>query len=146
MRPTPANSSPSASTARRAFSASRAAACRAGHRSGRVTLRAEGVGFEPTEPVDPAQRFSRPPHSTTLPPLRRGLRLLRPRAQPDGAGDAGAAQSAVAAGVLREVLLVVRLGVVERAGGSDLGHDLAQSGVVQRRLVAVARSLDRGAL
>ncbi len=30
---------------------------------------AEGVGFEPTERSH-AQRFSRPPHSTTLPPLR----------------------------------------------------------------------------
>jgi hypothetical protein len=30
---------------------------------------AEGVGFEPTESLHP-QRFSRPPHSTALPPLR----------------------------------------------------------------------------
>src|SRR5438034_157363 len=30
---------------------------------------AEGVGFEPTESLRP-QRFSRPPHSTALPPLR----------------------------------------------------------------------------
>ena len=30
---------------------------------------AEGVGFEPTEGLHP-QRFSRPPHSTALPPLR----------------------------------------------------------------------------
>src|SRR5207247_1405173 len=45
--------------------------------------------------------------------------------EPDGAGDAGAAESAVAHRVLREVLLVVRLGVVERAGRRDLGRDLA---------------------
>jgi hypothetical protein len=32
--------------------------------------RAEGEGFEPSEPLDAAQRFSRPPHSTALPPLR----------------------------------------------------------------------------
>ena len=31
---------------------------------------AEGQGFEPWLPVEPAKRFSRPPHSTTLPPLR----------------------------------------------------------------------------
>jgi hypothetical protein len=31
---------------------------------------AEGVGFEPTVPVNPGQRFSRPPHSSALPPLR----------------------------------------------------------------------------
>jgi hypothetical protein len=30
---------------------------------------AEGVGFEPTEALR-LQRFSRPPHSTALPPLR----------------------------------------------------------------------------
>jgi hypothetical protein len=37
---------------------------------------AERVGFEPTEDLHP-QRFSRPPHSTTLPPLRvRGRRRM----------------------------------------------------------------------
>src|SRR5439155_16467518 len=45
--------------------------------------------------------------------------------EPNGAGDAGAAESAVAHRVLREVLLVVRLGVVERPGRRDLGRDLA---------------------
>ena len=39
---------------------------------------AEGVGFEPTGPVDPALRFSRPVHSTALPPLR-GLQILGTR-------------------------------------------------------------------
>src|SRR5215211_271867 len=109
--------------------------------------RAEGVGFEPTEPVDPAQRFSRPPHSTTLPPLR-GARtsLVCLRAEPDRARDAGAAQAAVAVRVLGQVLLVVGLGVVERAGGGDLGRDHAVTGRAQRRLVAVPRRLDRGAL
>ena len=34
------------------------------HKRGKM---AEGEGFEPPEPF-PAQRFSRPPHSTTLPP------------------------------------------------------------------------------
>ena len=29
-------------------------------------------GFEPSSPGAPVKRFSRPPHSTTLPPLRRG--------------------------------------------------------------------------
>src|SRR5436853_4331628 len=46
----------------------------------------EGEGFEPSVRLNDAQRFSRPPHSTTLPPLqvpaypnerdRRGSRLL----------------------------------------------------------------------
>ena len=35
-----------------------------------LALSAEGVGFEPTVPVNPGQRFSRPPHSSALPPLR----------------------------------------------------------------------------
>ena len=33
---------------------------------------AEEEGFEPSSPGAPVKRFSRPPHSTTLPPLRRG--------------------------------------------------------------------------
>src|SRR5213592_4793651 len=41
--------------------------------SGGFTLRpvtnTEGEGFEPSVRLDDAQRFSRPPHSTALPPL-----------------------------------------------------------------------------
>ena len=33
---------------------------------------AEEEGFEPSSPGLPVKRFSRPPHSTTLPPLRMG--------------------------------------------------------------------------
>ena len=33
---------------------------------------AEEEGFEPSSPGLPVKRFSRPPHSTTLPPLRVG--------------------------------------------------------------------------
>ena len=33
---------------------------------------AEEEGFEPSYPGLPGKRFSRPPHSTTLPPLRWG--------------------------------------------------------------------------
>ena len=33
---------------------------------------AEEEGFEPSYPGTPGKRFSRPPHSTTLPPLRMG--------------------------------------------------------------------------
>ena len=47
------------------------------------------------------------------------------RDEPDRAGDAGAAEAAVAARVLREVLLVVVLGVVKRRRVSDLGRDRA---------------------
>src|SRR4051794_38954784 len=50
------------------------------------------------------------------------------RVEPDRAGDAGAAQAAVAVGHLREVLLVVVLGVVELAELGDLGRDRAVAG------------------
>ena len=36
---------------------------------------AEEEGFEPSYPGLPGKRFSRPPHSTTLPPLRMGPRV-----------------------------------------------------------------------
>ncbi len=60
-------------------------------------------------------------------------------AEPDRAGDAGAREAAVAAGVLLEVLLVVLLGRVERAGLGDLGRDLPAMALGERRLVGVAR-------
>src|SRR6185503_20184149 len=63
--------------------------------------------------------------------LHSTVRLLLGRADADRAGDAGAAQAAVPVGVLGQVLLVVVLGVVERAGGRDLGGDLAVAGGAQ---------------
>src|SRR5439155_3896451 len=50
---------------------------------------------------------------------------------------AGRVDRAVAVRVLREVLLVVVLGVVERAGRRDLGRDLAVAGGGQARLIGV---------
>ena len=47
----------------------------------------------------------------------------------DRAGHAGAADAAVAAGVLRQVLLVIVLGVVERRRVDDLGGDRAEAGL-----------------
>ncbi len=47
-----------------------------GSRARAVAL-AEGVGFEPTRDRDGPYRFSRPTHSTALPPLRDGFRLAR---------------------------------------------------------------------
>ena len=37
-----------------------------------LSFLAEKEGFEPSSPGLPVKRFSRPPHSTTLPPLRMG--------------------------------------------------------------------------
>ena len=42
-----------------------------------VLFLAEGEGFEPPGPGLPAQRFSRPPHSTALPPLRAAIGTIR---------------------------------------------------------------------
>src|SRR5690606_2228152 len=63
-------------------------------------------------------------------------------------GDAGAAQAAVAVGILgvRQVLLVVGLGEVEGAGGGDLGGDGAVAGGGQGLLVGLAGGLGRLAL
>src|SRR6476469_3741179 len=92
---------------------------------------------------------------------RGGGRALAPRtrrgADTDRAADAGAAEPAVAPWVLLEVLLVVVLGVVERARRRDLGRDLRipggpqplREGVTRRlghRALPVARPVDRRAV
>src|SRR6476646_770470 len=56
------------------------------------------------------------------------------RGDADRARDAGPAQAAVAARVLGQVLLVVGLGVVERARRRDLSADLAVAGLAQALL------------
>ena len=43
---------------------------------GAGNILAEEEGFEPSSPGLPVKRFSRPPHSTTLPPLRMGCNAL----------------------------------------------------------------------
>src|SRR5690606_18684503 len=66
----------------------------------------------------------------------------------DRAGGSGAADAAVAVGVLGvgEVLLVVVLGEVERAGRDDLGGDRAVAGAGQHRLEGVPGGLGGGLL
>jgi hypothetical protein len=54
------------------------------------------------------------------------------------AADAGAAETAIAAGVLREVQLMVVLGVIERARGPDFGGDRAEAGLARLALVGAA--------
>src|SRR5437660_7753192 len=62
--------------------------------------RAEGEGFEPSVRLDDAQRFSRPPHSTTLPPLREGGRhCTAGRRRLRGARGGGRTRSDTLAGV-----------------------------------------------
>lgn len=55
---------------------------------------AEGQGFEPWSPGLPVKRFSRPPHSTALPPLRG----MRPAAFPGmPSAPSGASQGSLEA-------------------------------------------------
>src|SRR3954447_20121449 len=63
--------------------------------------------------------------------------------QPDGACHARPAEAAVPVGILREVLLVVRLGVVEGARRRDLGGALAVPGLRELGLEHLARRLGR---
>src|SRR5262249_21116772 len=75
-----------------------------------------------------------------------GGRLRRRTSYTNRTGDTGTPQTAVAVRVLREVLLVVRLRVVERAGLGDLGRDLAVARAGELRLERLARRLRGGAL
>src|SRR5258708_14588837 len=61
----------------------------------------------------------------------------------DAAGDAGAGETAVAVRHLVQVLLVVVLGVVEGAGGLDLGRDRLVSRGAERLVVGLPRHLRR---
>src|SRR5688572_16669856 len=61
----------------------------------------------------------------------------------DRAAHSGAADAAITGGVLRQVLLVVVLGVEERRvlHGADLGGDVAVAGRGEHRLVALEAGL-----
>src|SRR5579872_5093828 len=59
----------------------------------------------------------------------------------DRAGDAGAAQPAIAERVLGQILLVIVLGKIKRRRLADLGGDRAVAGAGEPRLVALARRL-----
>src|SRR5271154_4598139 len=63
------------------------------------------------------------------------------RAEADRAAHTGAAQTAIAAGILGQVLLVVILCVVELGRRQDLGGDHAVAGGGQPLLIGVARRL-----
>src|SRR5712692_2676357 len=63
------------------------------------------------------------------------LSSTRFRRQSRRAGDARSANPAIAAGVLREVLLVVVLRVVERRRRGDFRRDFPESGARKRALV-----------
>ena len=81
------------------------------------------------EPLETAFDHDARPPPRFMPTRRAGCKRQRlgRDARPDLAGDAGAAEPAIAARVLGEVLLVVVLGEVERAGLGDLGRDRRRS-------------------
>src|SRR5271167_4089502 len=84
-------------------------------------------------------------------PLSRGRRLtLQTLSGSDRcghrAGDASAAEAAIAIGVLRQVLLVIPLGKVEGRSIADLGGDLAQSRRTEPTLIGLPRRLGGGLL
>src|SRR6187402_3614340 len=57
------------------------------------------------------------------------------------AGHARAAKTAIAIGVLRQVLLVIILGEIELRRRDDLGRDPAVAGLAERALELIARAL-----
>src|ERR1700694_2604065 len=59
------------------------------------------------------------------------------------AADPGSAQAAVAARILREVLLMVVLGVVELRRRNNLGRDGSVAGLLEFALKRIARGLGR---
>src|SRR5450759_3789237 len=63
-----------------------------------------------------------------------------------GTGDSRSPQAAVAVGILREVLLVILLGVIELGGGQDLGRDGAVAGSGELPRERALRGLGRRAL
>src|SRR5437762_11499856 len=56
-----------------------------------------------------------------------------------GAGHAGATEAAIPAGILRQILLVVVLGVIEWRLGGDLRRNLPVPRLRQRLLILLAR-------
>ena len=108
---------------------------------------AEGQGFEPWSPGLPVKRFSRPPHSTTLPPLRRdgaepvrgsAMRAAKRRRSGKGTGEecsravAPVVKSGGEIGIrtLGTLLAHTRFPIVHlrpaRSSLRSLGHDRAQ--------------------
>src|SRR5690349_3972437 len=71
---------------------------------------------------------------------------LSRNARPDRAGHAGAAEPAIAGRILRQILLMIVLGEIERTGGGDLGGDGAEPLGRQRLLIGRLRSIGRLAL
>src|SRR4029450_8232588 len=87
--------------------------------------------------------------SLTSPPalkLRRRRWSLGDGTETGRTRHAGAAETTVAVRVLREILLVVILGVIELRSRGDFRGNRPVAGLRQRALILVARAFCRGAL
>jgi murein DD-endopeptidase MepM/ murein hydrolase activator NlpD len=109
---------------------------------------------EPGAPPTPAPHDAPPAAAPTPAPAKKDdenvgsavwnpLLLRLGRRQPDRAAHARPAEPAVPVGVLREVLLVVVLGVVEVGRVEDLGRDVAVPRLAEGALVGRTRTLGR---
>src|SRR5438105_435587 len=78
-----------------------------------------------------------------MPPIVAGYRRSVSSGDPNGTAQPGAADAAVPARVLGQVLLMVGLGVVEGPGGGDLGGDGPVAAGGEHRLERVSRRLGR---
>src|SRR3569623_964745 len=83
------------------------------------------------------------PHARPTPPRTAALQYDRAGRGHPRTCDAGAAQAAVAAGVLGEILLMVVLGIIEGRRRDDFGGDTAATGLLQSVLIGGERSLRR---
>src|SRR5208282_5915294 len=79
-------------------------------------------------------------------PIDRDTGSVRGRLCRHRTSDPGAAEAAISVRILREILLVVVLGEVERRGFADLSGDLAQPGGIEPALIGFSRRLCRAAL
>src|ERR1043165_7529868 len=97
------------------------------------------ASFDANTPPAPASRNCR--RFGMGPPPEAMYSGLGFNGRPDRTRDAGAAQAAVAARVLAEVLLVIVLGVVVRRRLADLGGNRAPALLLQSLLVSLLRIL-----
>src|ERR1043165_3004415 len=93
-----------------------------------------------------AAPIARPMMKIRMPASVAPSRCSPGRLQPHGTAHAGAAEPAVAVRILRQVLLVVVLGVVELRRRKDFRRDRAVAALRQRALILVAGALRRRAL
>src|SRR5262245_23892039 len=138
-----------ATSFRRPASRSMSTICAPCSASAVATARPMPCAAPVTRWVSPSNAPSRSTRAMPGPPAEARMMAAAPgrhKSAGDGAAHAGAAEPAVAARVLVQVLLVVVLREVEGRRLADLGGDRAEAGLAERARVGVARRLGRLAL